>query len=364
MATKKNTTINGNEYYRLRRTVDGKVKAFYGKSKHEAERKYFEFLAQKDAVKTIHKTATLGEVAEIYIENILRVSKKYANGTKKVYESHYRNQIKGSDIDKMTLSKIKPIDIQMFYNKLDVSAQTLGNVNKFMIGFCKWAVLNEYCTDFMSAVEMPRKKDNKRHEKIIVWEPEEIQAILRSADACATACEPVRQWFMLYVMIYTGCRISEAVSFKYADFANGMVNIERQCYNGEIKPPKYNSARQIPMHEELKRTLPIHRAWHQKDMEKNGYETEFVFTTPEGKLYHPGNVRKVLLRFYAENGIQYKNPHAFRSTFCTQLCRCGVPLEVASALLGHKSMEVTAQHYNLVKRDTKEDAISKLTYDL
>ena len=369
MATKKNTSINGKEYYRLRRTIDGKVKAFYGTSKHDAERKYREYLEQlareKYAKEQKKDTDTFGEVAEIYIENILRVSQKYANGTKARYEHGYKAHVKDTDLDKMILSRIKPIDIQMFYNRLDVSKQTLGNLNKFMVGFCKWAVLNGYCDDFMGAVEIPQKPDNKRHEGIVVWEQDEIRQILTASEMGAEPLSvPVRQAFMVRVMIYTGARISEVLSLRYSDFENGMANIERQCYAGELKPPKYNSARQIPMHEELKRTLPIHKAWHQQEMKQNGYKTDFVFTTPTGKLYQPANVRKALRKFYEENGIPYKHPHAYRATFCTQLCRCGVPLEVASALLGHKSMEVTAKHYALVKTDTKEDAISKLTYEI
>ncbi len=47
-------------------------------------------------------------------------------------------------------------------------------------------------------------------------------------------------------------------------------------------------------------------------------------------------------------------------TFCTELCRAGVPLEVASKLMGHKSIEVTARHYALVKADVQAEAINKL----
>lgn len=61
-----------------------------------------------------------------------------------------------------------------------------------------------------------------------------------------------------------------------------------------------------------------------------------------------------------KNNIEAKKLHAYRATFCTELCRAGVPLEVASKLMGHKSIEVTARHYALVKRDVQIDAISKL----
>ena len=46
MATKKNTSINGNEYFRIRRTIDGRIKNFYGSSKGDAERKYKEYLEE------------------------------------------------------------------------------------------------------------------------------------------------------------------------------------------------------------------------------------------------------------------------------------------------------------------------------
>ena len=79
-------------------------------------------------------------------------------------------------------------------------------------------------------------------------------------------------------------------------------------------------------------------------------------------LYHQSSVRKALKRFYANRGIPYKKIHAYRATFCTQMCRCGVPLEVTSKLLGHKSLEVTATFYALVRKDTQKDAIEKLNY--
>ena len=366
MATKKNTSINGKEYYRIRRTIDGKVRAFYGQSKHSAERKYKEYLEQLAREKNTqsNESALFSERAEEYIENVLLVSQKYANSTKYRYEKSYRTHIEDSDLKGLCFSMIRPIDIQMFYNRLDVSSQTIKGINKFMSAFCKWGVLNNYCDDFMSAVEIPQKEDNKRHDDIVVWSSEEIRSILSATQMPVEPCSvPVRQAFMVRVMIYTGMRISEVLSLRYSDFEDGMVNVARQYYMGELKPPKYNSVRQIPMHEELKRTLPIHKKWHQQEMKKNGYKSEYVFTTSSGKLYDPANIRTALRRLYKAHDIPYKHPHAYRATFCTQLCRCGVPLEVASSLMGHKSVEVTAKHYALVKKDTKFDAIKKLTYD-
>lgn len=368
MPTKKNVEINGNSYFRLRRTIDGKQISFYGSSKSDAEAKYKKYLEdnakQKFLAQEEFENATFSERAKEYVENVLRVSSKFANATKYQYECAYNVYVKKSILSDMVLSRLRPSDVQSFYNSLDVSKQTMSRISKFMVNFCKWAVLNNYCADFISAVEIPKKPDNKRHDEIIVWDDDEIRAILNALDLAEPISRPHRQYFFVYVLLYTGARISEAISLKYSDFENGIVTIQRQCYMKEIKPPKYNSVRQIPMHEELKKAFEIHKKWHRKEMKENGYDTDYVFTTSTGNLYDPVNIRRALKRLYNAHGIPYKHPHAYRATFCTQLCRCGVPLEVASSLMGHKSMEVTAAHYALVRNETKKEAIEKLTYFL
>lgn len=364
MAT--NTRINNKDYYRIRRKIDGKTVSFYGTSKGDAEKKYDAFL--KERARKMHSSeadfssASFGDRAKDYVENTLRVSQRFATATKQQYEASYNVYVKDSDLSKKILSQIRPSDVQKFYNGLDVSRQTMSRVNKFMTNFCKWCVLNNYSSDFMTAVEIPKKPDNSRHDGIVIWEDNEIREILRSMNNVKRSQDRHRMFFMVHLLLYTGARISEALALKYTDLENGLVRIERQCYMGEMKPPKYNSSRTIPMHHKLAQALKAHERWHIAEMRRNGYKTDYVFTTSTGRLYDAKSIRTALKRFYISRGIPVKHPHAYRSTFCTQLCRCGVPLEVASKLLGHKSMEVTAEHYALVRNDTKQEAIEMLKY--
>lgn len=356
---KTNCEINGIRYFRLRSTIDGVQKTFYGKSETEAKKKRDDYLKsyREDMLTRSQKDfrATLGDRAEQFINYVFSVSQKYAHGTKDKYTLTYRTHIADSDLMKMRATKVRAADVQKCYNGLDVSQDTLNTVNKFMVILCRWMVRNEYASDFMSAVEMPKKPKHKRHNGIVVWTDDEIHTLLNvNPDH--------RLYFFIYTLLYTGARLSEAIALRYEDFTDDSVRITRQFYMGELKHPKYNSAREIPMHEELAKAFEIHKEWHRKDMAENGYETDLVFTTRTGNFYEPNNLRLSLRRLCKANGIEYKHPHAFRSTFCTQLCRCGVPLEVASALMGHKSIEVTAKHYALVKKDTKEDAIAMLHY--
>ena len=376
MATKTNTTINGHEYFRITRTIGHKIvdgkripikKQFLGRSKTDAENKYKDWrdeqIRKEYEQKLALDSSTLGERAEDYIKNVLSVSQKYATGTKTRYEQVYRTYIRDTYLDDMVLQDIKALDIQKFYNSLNVSRQTLIAINKFMVAFYKWAALNEYANNVLSAVELPEKPDNSRHDHIIVWEDDEIQKILQNMDASVESSRPHRQYFLVYLLLYTGMRIGEALGLKYTDIRDDTIYVERQKYLTELKPPKYNSRRRIPMHPELKKAFEIHKAWHEDEMRRKKYHTDFVFTTSSGELCEARNVSRALARFYDRIHVPRKNPHVYRATFCTQMCRCGTSLEVTSKLLGHKSLEVTAAHYALVKKDTEKDAIDGLHYN-
>lgn len=368
MATKTNSEINGKKYFRLRRTIDGKQKNFYGASKTEAERKYREYLeelARKKYQRSVEvSNATLGDCAEEYIENVLKVSQNYAKGTINRYVGEYNRHIKGTDLAKTPLTDIKASTIQSFYNSLEISQHSIKELNKFMSGFCKWLQLVGYSDNFLAAVQLPKKEDTSRNEEIIIWEDAEIKAILDGMNSARATKSPHRQDFLVRLLLYSGMRISEALGLKYGDIRDGIIHVERQWYLDELKEPKWGSKRQIPLHRDLIDALKIHKEWHEAEMKKKGYKTDFVFTTSTGQLYHSASVRKALRRFYNSHNIPYKHPHAYRATFCTQMCRCGVPLEVTSKLMGHKSLEVTAAHYALIRKESQQEAIDKLAYDL
>lgn len=366
MATKTNTEVGGHKYYRITRTIghryeSGKKvpvkKQFLGRSKGEAEKKYREYVQEQARLKyegeQINDTATLNYRANEYIDNVLLVSTKYSQGTKITYAGAYRKHIQGSWIDSMIVKDIKAASVQKFYNELDVSKETQKRIHKFLSALYKWMVLNEYAVNIMPGVEIPEKTENKRHDDIIVWDDETLHRLV--------SCRfDFRADFLIKLMSYTGMRISECLGLKYTDISDNMIHVTRQYYLGEIKPPKYNSKRDIPMHENLVTALAAHKAWHDQEMKDRHYKTEYIFTTNTGRLYDVRDLRRAFERFYKREGIEYKHFHAYRATFCTNMCKAGVPLEVTSKLMGHKSLEVTAAHYALINRDTKETAISKL----
>lgn len=364
MATNKH--INGSDYFRIRRTighqlVDGKKKPiykyFYGTSERDAKNKYKAYLQEQERLKYEKQymldTATLNMRAEEYISSVLAVSAKYASGTKDRYASSYRVHVEGSWLDKMSVKDIKSADIQSFYNDLDVTMSTLKQVNRFLAALYKWMVKCDYATDVISAVELPQKPENKKSEEIIIWDDRTWVRLTSQNFA-------FRHDFLIKLMCYSGMRIGECLGLKYGDIRDGTIHVVRQYTNGELKDPKYNSKREIPMHPKLVDALSKHKAWHEEEMRKKGYKTDYIFTTNSGRLIDVTNLYRAFGRFYKKVGIEVQTFHVYRHTFCTKLCEAGVPLEVAAKLLGHKNLEVTAAHYALIRHDTKKDAIALL----
>lgn len=370
MATKKNTAIKHGDkeytYYRITRTIghewkDGKKvpikKQFTGTSKGNAEQKYEEWKkARERESKGINESLnTLGELADFYAENVLAVSSVYAQSTIDRYSDAYKRFKKkdATGLLNKQIGNVASADIQLAYNNFDVHQSSVEALNKFFRGFFKWAVLNRYCVDPLPAVSIPVKTKDKKKDGIVVWNDEELEKILCSLGT-------YRYRLLVYIAAYAGLRISEILGLQYGDIYNNLFHIKRQYYRGNITVPKYKSFRDIPVHPILQEEIAMHQHWHYAEMKKNGYKTDFMFTTTQGGMLDYTNVKRSLKRFYARNGIPNKSTHTYRATFCTNLCRANVPIQTAAALMGHKSIEVTARFYTFVSQDDKVEAIKLL----
>lgn len=366
MATKTNTDINGSKYYRITRTIgheiiDGKKvpvkKQFYGPSKTAAVRKYEEYLIEQERLKTpaVDSNKPMGVLLDYFMENVFLIDAEYAESTKDRYSRAVR-QFRESDTTGLLRIPIQAItsqDIQAAYNKLPVALSTVQAVNKLFKMFFKWAVFNRYCTNILDAVTIPKKPHTKYKDGIVIWTDEELDQIDKAMDG-----HKLR--LMVFLGRYAGMRISEVLGLKYSDITSDTIRIRRQYYRGDVTDPKYGSRRDIPLHAVLKKEIEIHRAWHEAEMISNGYETDFVFTTAIGTMYDYSNIKHRLKKIYEKNGIEPKSFHTYRATFCTNLCKAGVPIQTASVLMGHKSVDVTARFYTFVDQEAKISAIDML----
>lgn len=361
MAT--NTTIkskSGTEYGYCRITktighkyVNGKKtpirKTFYGSSKKNAEKKYAEWKSAQDEKKkqlnVVEGTKPFDELLNYYCENILMVNSKYEITTRIQYKDAYVRYVKGTDVASIIMNDLTTEHLQVFYNGLKTSATMMTRINCFMKGFFSWGVSNKYCDNLLDGVIIPDKKAfNQKQdsdEEIMIWTDDELKMIME--------CEPDHKFKPLIIFaLYSGLRISELFGLKWSDFYDDTIHVRRQYCRGNWKDPKQNEKRDVPMHEKIKECV-----------KRMDHSCDLVFHN-EGRPLIYSTVANNLDRFYTRNKIPHKKFHAYRSTFCTNLCQKGVPIQTTAKLAGHKSIEITAKYYAAVDKDEKIDAISRL----
>lgn len=91
--------------------------------------------------------------------------------------------------------------------------------------------------------------------------------------------------------------------------------------------------------------------------------TDFVLTTRFGGVQNQGTINKALHRIVRTANsdpdavlLPMFSAHILRHTYCTNMIRGGAELTAVSELMGHRDISTTADIYNDVQRDQKEEA--------
>jgi len=175
----------------------------------------------------------------------------------------------------------------------------------------------------------------------------------------------VRNRALMYLMMFSGLRISEALSIKETNiaFRDGVPVMITVLGKG-------NKERQIPLSDDASRAV---RAWIEtrnvlrddedlarKLTRKNRAEltSEYLFPGRNGKPMNKFAVQRKVQTLRPMFGGKKLTPHTFRHTFATSLFRMGVSIKTTQELLGHASI-ATTQIYTHVEDSQKLDAVMR-----
>lgn len=378
MAVKTNVAIGGHDYYQVKRKIgvdqygQAVYKKFYGKSKGEALQKWEEYKREQASSPAASDDDSLGKLAFSYTYEIMP-NEGLSPASVSLYESVYRRYFKESDLAIVPASKVHPSRVQKYLNKISssgsIAPSSMAALGKWLNRFFRFLNVSGYCLNVMNAVMVPKIRNPAAAEKgIEFFSEDEVEKIL----------SPPSRLHFLYVLAFaTGLREGELLGLKYSDIENGYINVRRslnsrydilpdgsKVYLTDVKEPKTPSSyRKVPLPDTVLDELTAHRELHEREMEVRGYRTEYVFTTSAGKFIEKSNFITSWKRHLKRCGVRYLKFHACRATYCTMLCRRGIPLETASQILGHSSVNVTAQYYRAVGSDelrSAADVISDL----
>lgn len=359
MARKTNCVINGIEYYRIRKKVGedehGKsiFKSFYGKNKSNAEEMVKEWEQGEET--GADTKAYMSQVLDQYMTEVF-MRGDHSEGTKRRYETAYRLYIKGSDMTLRRMRELNPIVVRTFFNSLmdrGVKYGSLSAVQKILTLFFDWAHDVGYGRTPMPTIKLkkPRKVDS-----IQVFNDEEIKKIVEG-----TRKQNDHNHFLIIFALGTGLRQGELLGLKYGDIKGDTIHVERQAITDTAgsrqidRTKTANAVRDVPMPNNIKERLTEYKA-----KQPNTTAKDLVFPSKEGNIVDATNLIRSYRRFLDSIGVEYKPFHTLRKTYCTLLCKSGVPIQVASVLMGHSSIAVTAQYYTFVEAQAKGSAADQI----
>lgn len=158
-----------------------------------------------------------------------------------------------------------------------------------------------------------------------------------------------RNKLIVYLLLYTGVRVSELISIKMEDidFLTSTLTVLG----------KGSKRREIGLRSDV---VQLVKAYLKEERSASVFHvSEYLLVSQRAYMMHRDAVRGWLAKLSNEIGFKL-HPHLFRHTFCTRLLKKGVDLTTVSKLAGHSSVNMTARFYIQTTREEKQEAVNRL----
>ena len=266
------------------------------------------------------------------------------------------------EIGYMCVKDVRPVHCQRILNNMEgLAKDTVKKARSQLYNMFETAKDNSLCaTNPASKLAMPQTAEPGTHRAIT---ERERQIILETAKT-----HPAGAWVL--TLLYTGLRPEESIVLRGADIAGGRIHIDKAYDRStrETKAPKSKAGyRDIPIIPSLAAALPKvepfellfkntrGRPLDEKAMYRMWHRFKAAMQEVEAQMVAQGTIPA-----FAEE-LPPLVPYDLRHTYCTDLERAGVPLNVASRLMGHSKIEITARIYTHTGQDMVEQAGHLLT---
>ena len=383
MAVKINVTINGKEYYRIRKTVgkdkngNDKLKPFYGTSKKDAEKKRDEWIRDSSLGLKISDKQSLTMAMYTWLWVIERATGNKSSSFER-YEGIYRNYIEETKLGYTILGDMEKLTLQKHYNKLFEGGKTysqIKNLNKLLNKFFKYCANEGYLIrNPCAGIKFDLYKGDEEIEdedegKVETFSNDDIKVLVNDIPN-----KKLR--ILVKFALATGLRQGEVLALKQSDITNMVVSVtktlrlikvydEQDEYHYELKitkPKSKKSKRKVPVPSELKKDLAELNIIRNTEKLKLGelyQDNDLLFPSETGAYMDSRNLIRSWKRALERIGVPYKKFHTLRHTYATLLIKNGAQLITVSRLLGHASIKTT-EIYAHVLESTKQNDVESL----
>ena len=348
-------------------TLGYKTKSIYAKTQEEVRKKLNQVLNDiENGVNIKGNNITVSEWLNIWLFEYKKGNIKASSfqGYEKLTRYHLI-----PDFGKIKLKNLTVDHVQRMVNSKDkagLSKRTIQYIKSTLCTALNQAIRNRLILhNVAEAVKLPNKKPKERR----ILTEQEQQELLKTV-------ETENKGFMVKFALFTGLRCGELLGLRWrdVDMENKTITVNQniqRLYGDDGRshlvvtdtPKTKSSNRTIPLLLEIFNGLLKHHGLQSRERYIAGQlwnDNGLVFCTALGKAYDPRNFQGYLDRITNKIGIERVNIHALRHAFASRSLERGISLKVVSEMLGHSSIQITADIYSHVSIEHMENELQKL----
>ena len=336
----------------LEKSDDGKrkYKAFFGKTREEAEKKMVDNLKEMG---TNVSCITLSELFRSWHHKIVHQVKE---STAANYLMKARKHILPYFGSKL-LSEISSDDVYSFIDKKKkdgLSGRYINDIIILMKTIFKYAVRKLHMINPMDDVVLKKIKqeevrlldtDERSRLESYIWEKQD-----RTSLGIALA-------------LSTGIRIGELCALKWndIDLEKRIMTVRYTVQRVQISDTQRRTKIIItePKSESSKRSIPIPEFLLPILMKYHGKPIEYV-VSGKVKPIEPRTMQYRFAKILRKTNLPPVHFHALRHMFATECIRLGLDVKTLSEILGHSSVEITLNRYVHSSFDQKREYMNRL----
>lgn len=225
----------------------------------------------------------------------------------------------------------------------------------------------------LSNVMMPqRKKEKVKDEHVKVYTKEQLNALFDYVNHRPATYDDDFNKTMLRFLIYSGCRISEALALNWSDidFKENTVSIDKTLsdvkHGVQITTPKTDTSIDVlPIDA---KTMAVLKRWQ---VNQRIYMLELGITNPtmpfcsiEKKLITHNTFYIRMKKISKHAAIPFMGSHVTRHTHASLLLDAGASMKEVQERLRHSSITVTMDIYGHLSKETKINIVEKFVKHL
>lgn len=286
------------------------------------------------------------------------------------YEGLYKLYIKNSSLTNKKISDLKVMDVQKFYNSLELegtSASTIKMIHKVIKPFLNYIYINSFTRKDLGStglLKLPIIANNNTTMTVLTLDEQSI--FIKSLDGNSDR--------LLYIFaLGTGLRLGEILALTWDDISENMVTVNKNVKKVSLDnkwilliqdtPKTKKSNRTVPIPKNILYELESHKL-KQNDLKSkagNLYtENNLIFATDHGKHIDPSNLNKRFKKSLKNANIKPIKFHSLRHTYATRLFENGIQPKTVSDLMGHEDIQTTLNLYTWVLDSQKNKAVEVL----